>query len=142
VTLKNVEDVMMAVEKEKRQEEGAEDDGFEMSGSPPSVFDTVEAAVKYQSYVVRQHRDMESWRKSQGMRIPHDLAYEPESFPTFSKEELEKLGNVRPSTFAEASQISGITPQSLVYLYHHVTGRHRKRDGRRDSKKMAKSGAQ
>ena len=138
VTLKNVEDIMIAVDQERRQEEGPENMAdFEMTPSPPSVFDTVEAAVKYQSYVQRQHRDMESWRKAQGMRIPPDLVYEHKSFPTFSKEELEKLSSARPTTFAEASQISGVTPQSLVYLYHHVTGRNRKRDGRRDSKALA-----
>lgn len=138
VTLKNVEDIMIAVDQERRQEEGPENMAdFEMTPSPPSVFDTVEAAVKYQSYVQRQHRDMESWRKAQGMRIPPDLVYEHSSFPTFSKEELEKLSIARPTTFAEASQISGVTPQSLVYLYHHVTGRNRKRDGRRDSKALA-----
>jgi tRNA uridine 5-carboxymethylaminomethyl modification enzyme len=138
VTLKNVEDIMIAVQKEKRQEEGVDEDGeFEMTASPTSVYDTVEAAVKYQSYVKRQHRDMESWRKAQGMKIPPNLAYEHGTFPTFSREELEKLSFARPSTFAEASQISGVTPQSLVYLYHHVSGRKKKRDGRRDSKALA-----
>jgi tRNA uridine 5-carboxymethylaminomethyl modification enzyme len=71
---------------------------------------------------------MESWRKAQGMRIPPDLVYEHEKFPTFSKEEIEKLSSARPKTFAEASQISGVTPQSLVYLYHHITRRNRRRD--------------
>jgi tRNA uridine 5-carboxymethylaminomethyl modification enzyme len=139
VTLKNVEDIMLAVDKEKRQKKAAEDEeeNFELSSSPPSVFDTVEAAVKYKSYVQRQHRDMESWRKAQGMKIPPDLVYEHSLFPTFSKEELEKLSIARPLTFADASQISGVTPQSLVYLYHHVTRRNRKRDGRRDSKVLA-----
>jgi tRNA uridine 5-carboxymethylaminomethyl modification enzyme len=134
VTLQNVEDIMMAVDQERRSgnkdgEQDEPEDDFAFEPSPPSVFDSVEAMVKYRSYAERQHRDMESWRKAQGMRIPPDLVYEHEKFPTFSKEEIEKLSSARPKTFAEASQISGVTPQSLVFLYHHVTRRNRKREG-------------
>ncbi|KAG7371227.1 glucose inhibited division protein A [Nitzschia inconspicua] len=129
VTLQNVEDIMITVDKERRRNSDvSESEDYEFTVSPPSVFDSVEAMVKYRSYVQRQHRDMESWRKAQGMRIPPDLVYAHEQFPTFSKEEIEKLSSARPTTFAEASQISGITPQSLVYLYHHVTRRNRKRE--------------
>jgi len=131
VTLKEVEDVMAAVFDEERAERVTEDTtdtttasedpvATEMIPTPPSVYDTVEASVKYKSYVVRQERDIESWRKAQGARIPPDMVYAHASMPTFSKEEIEKLNTFRPSTFAEASQISGLTPQSLVYLYHHV----------------------
>lgn len=142
VTLQNVEDIMIAVDREKRDKrvsDGDEeiDDSFELTGSPASVFDSVEAVVKYRSYVDRQHRDMESWRKAQGMRIPPDIVYERESFPTFKKEELEKLAEARPETFADASNISGVTPQSLVYLYHHVTRRNQKRDRVTKSKAIA-----
>jgi tRNA uridine 5-carboxymethylaminomethyl modification enzyme len=129
VTLKHVEDVMLAVEQEKQESSQEEPDLERTMASPPSVFDTVEASVKYKSYVLRQHRDMNSWRKAQGRSIPPDLDYAHEKFPTFSKEELEKLARFQPTTFAEASQISGVTPQSLVYLYHYVTGRNKKRDG-------------
>ena len=91
-----------------------------MIPTPLSVYDTVEASVKYKSYVVRQEKDIESWRKAQGVRIPPNIVYDHARMPTFSKEEIEKLDRFRPTTFAEASQISGLTPQSLVYLYHHV----------------------
>lgn len=139
VTLKDVEEIMMAVDQE-RTESG---DGGDSSGgsvttpSPASVYDTVEASVKYQSYVKRQHKDMESWRKAQGVRIPPDFVYEHSVLPTLSKEELEKLSLHRPNTFAEASQISGITPQSLIYLYHHVRRRNKDRDGRANAKVTA-----
>ena len=106
-----------------------------MTPSPPSIYDTVEASVKYKSYVQRQHKDMESWRKAQGMRIPPDLVYTLDIFPTFSSEEIEKLATVQPTTFAEASAISGVTPQSLVYLYHHVTKRNKSRDRRSSTNK-------
>ncbi|CAM9626032.1 unnamed protein product, partial [Choristocarpus tenellus] len=56
-------------------------------------------------------------------RIPPDIEYTIENLPSMSNEELEKLNAVRPETFAAAAQLQGITPHSLVYLYHHVTRR-------------------
>lgn len=146
VTLKDVEDIMVAVEEEclsnsKSDEEGesVQLDHNAMTRTPLSVYDTVEASVKYKSYVRRQYKDMESWRRAQGLRIPLDVVYDHSNLPTLSIEELEKLRTVRPNTFAEASQISGVTPQSLVYLYHHVNRRNRQRDGRSGTKQRQAS---
>ena len=132
VTLSAVENIMKDVQEERQQKRTQEVDGTEVADedetsvldpSPSSVYDTVEASVKYKSYVRRQSKDMESWRRAQGARIPPDIVYDHASLPTLSSEELEKLSLTRPATFADASNISGITPQSLVYLYHHVQGR-------------------
>ncbi|GFH45246.1 hypothetical protein CTEN210_01720 [Chaetoceros tenuissimus] len=138
VTLESVEKIVAEVQQEERERAlaaAAAGDDVEIpsviQGSPPSIYDTVEATIKYKSYVSRQHKDMESWRKAQGVRIPPELEYNHESLPTLSKEELEKLSKIRPSTFAEASQISGMTPQSLVYLYHVVTKRIKDKDSKK-----------
>jgi tRNA uridine 5-carboxymethylaminomethyl modification enzyme len=146
VTLQAVEEIMMNVNQARIKSEqlttvddGGDDIDDESAEArisptapttpcPPCVFDTVEAVVKYQNYVRRQYKDMESWRRAQGLRIPGDFVYNRLNLPTLSLEELEKLNNARPNTFAEASQISGITPQALVYLYHHVQRRNRNRD--------------
>eukprot|EP00586_Coscinodiscus_wailesii_P019056 CAMPEP_0172518118 /NCGR_PEP_ID=MMETSP1066-20121228/290624_1 /TAXON_ID=671091 /ORGANISM="Coscinodiscus wailesii, Strain CCMP2513" /LENGTH=726 /DNA_ID=CAMNT_0013300443 /DNA_START=262 /DNA_END=2442 /DNA_ORIENTATION=+ len=114
VTLSDVEDIM------------SEDS--DMQPSAPAVKDTVEASIKYHQYALRQEKDMQAWRKAQGMRIPMDVEYLADNFPTFSAEELEKLDREKPTTFAEASSISGVTPQSLVYLYHYVVKRGKRRD--------------
>jgi tRNA uridine 5-carboxymethylaminomethyl modification enzyme len=119
VSLKDVEKIMADVFEEEKEEASSEN-GNSLDPTPLSVYDTVEASVKYKSYVVRQEKDIESWRKAQGAKIPPTIIYDHAVMPTFSKEEIEKLNRFKPSTFAEASQISGLTPQSLVYLYHHV----------------------
>mmetsp|Transcript_28977 Transcript_28977/g.44554 ORF Transcript_28977/g.44554 Transcript_28977/m.44554 type:complete len:787 (+) Transcript_28977:12-2372(+) len=149
VTLKAVEDIMVAVSNEERAKAASKDGEADatkstsvelpqaITASPQSVHDTVEAVVKYKNYVVRQNRDMESWRKAQGVRIPPDLIYDQTTLPTLSSEELEKLSAARPNTFAEASQISGITPQSLIYLHHYIRMRSRKREGKSDVKKVS-----
>lgn len=141
ITLREVEDVMIQVQKEFEAAAlflPAGDDRARvevMEPSPPSIYDTVEAAVKYSSYVDRQHKDMESWRKAQGLRIPPDMTYDRATLPTLNLEELEKLNAVRPTTFAQASQISGITPQALVSLYQTVMRRTKNRETAQSEKK-------
>lgn len=87
---------------------------------PFRVADTVEAIIKYKAYEESQQRDMESWRKAQGMTLPANLVYVKDELPQLSSEELEKLELHRPRTLADAAKISGITPQTLVYLHQHV----------------------
>lgn len=123
VSLKMVEQIMADVFAEEQRVKSIDeqhDSATMLNPTPSSVYDTVEASVKYKSYVVRQEKDIESWRKAQGVRIPPYIVYDHDVMPTFSKEEIEKLDRFRPATFADASQISGLTPQCLVYLYHHV----------------------
>lgn len=60
---------------------------------------------------------------SRPFRIPADIEYTHARLPSMSSEEIERLNQVRPETFAAASQMQGITPHSLVYLYNHVTRR-------------------
>eukprot|EP00816_Leptocylindrus_hargravesii_P010099 CAMPEP_0196816558 /NCGR_PEP_ID=MMETSP1362-20130617/56036_1 /TAXON_ID=163516 /ORGANISM="Leptocylindrus danicus, Strain CCMP1856" /LENGTH=756 /DNA_ID=CAMNT_0042193949 /DNA_START=79 /DNA_END=2349 /DNA_ORIENTATION=- len=145
VTLKDVEDIMAEdgvrlLSAAEAMDEGDEkDEALNAASSltpptPGSVFDTVEATVKYSSYLDRQEKDMESWRKAQGIRIPGDLVYDHDVFPTFSSEEIEKLKRIRPATFADASNISGLTPQSLVYLYNYVSKRGQFRDRERNKR--------
>merc|ERR1712232_793444 len=121
VTLQQVEQIMSIVQTEEKQQEEV------LQPSDASVYDTIEAHVKYASYVTRQEKEMESWKKARNVRIPINIDYTHDNFPPLSKEELEKLNTHRPTTFADASQISGMTPQSLVYLYHTLQNRQKRR---------------
>ena len=89
------------------------------------VFDTVEAISKYINYLSRQEDEMARWRRSGAMLLPTDLMYTSECFPCFSAEELERLSKSRPTTLHAASQLQGMTPQSLIYLHTYISrGKH------------------
>lgn len=90
---------------------------------PKIAFDTVEAHGKYFNYISRQEDEMAKWKSSGALQFPVDLIYSPETFPAFSSEELEMLNKYRPQTLHEASQLQGLTPHSLVYLYSYITRR-------------------
>ena len=92
--------------------------GFSVS---PLVYDTVEATCKYSNYLSRQEEEMARWRKGGAVVLPVDLEYSHAVFPAFSAEEIEILRRERPVTLHAASQIQGLTPHTLVYLYNFVT---------------------
>jgi tRNA uridine 5-carboxymethylaminomethyl modification enzyme len=150
VSLAEVEEIIIAVQNETLAQKKMTAEDFEMdfedesdeppqivTPSPKSVYDTIEATIKYSSYIRRQDKEMESWRRAQGLRIPPHVVYDRINLPTLSLEELEKLNAIRPSTFAEASQISGMTPQSLVYLYHNIMRKNRRREEKKVEKKLS-----
>lgn len=94
---------------------------------PPVVYETVEATSKYAKYLDRQEDEMARWKRASMITLPTTIEYTRALFPSLSSEELEKLKSQRPLTLHAASQIPGITPNALVFLYNFVSkGKHKK----------------
>ena len=74
----------------------------------------VEVDIKYEGYVQRERDRAEALRARATFRIPQDLVYG--DLFTLSHEAREKLGRVRPSTLAQASRVSGVSPADLQNL--------------------------
>ncbi len=74
----------------------------------------VEFQVKYEGYIQRQHREIENFRKIEGIKLPVDMDFK--NISGLSSEVIEKLSIARPFTLGEASRISGITPAAISLL--------------------------
>ena len=79
---------------------------------------SVETAIKYEGYLRQQEREVEKLRKAEARRIPEDLEYT--GIPGLSREIVEKLNKIRPSSIAQASRIPGITPAAVSILLFHI----------------------
>jgi tRNA U34 5-carboxymethylaminomethyl modifying enzyme MnmG/GidA len=86
---------------------------------------TVETEIKYAGYLEQQKRSMEKLKRDEGRVIPAWFDYAGCS--GLSKEMVEKLGRVRPSTLGQASRIAGVTPAAvaLVNCYIEIQGKRR-----------------
>ena len=79
---------------------------------------SIETAIKYEGYLKQQEREVEKLRKAEAKRIPNDLDYA--QMPGLSREIIEKLSRVRPTSIAQASRIPGVTPASISILLFHI----------------------
>ncbi len=77
--------------------------------------------VKYEGYLARQEIDIERQRRLAEKRIPDGFNYD--RIGQLRTEAREKLSRVRPSSLAQASRISGITPADLALVMVHLDGR-------------------
>jgi tRNA uridine 5-carboxymethylaminomethyl modification enzyme len=75
---------------------------------------TVETTIKFAGYLAQQQRSMASLRRDEARAIPTWFDYRACS--GLSREMVEKLDRVRPSTLGHASRISGVTPAAVTLI--------------------------
>jgi len=83
--------------------------------------DTVEYLTidaTYAGYLERQARDIEAFRRDEGLRIPDELDYA--KIGGLSNEVRQKLTDARPATLGQAARIEGTTPGALMAVLAHI----------------------
>jgi len=79
----------------------------------PAVLEQVEFIIKYEGYIKKTYRDVEKLLKLEEKQIPEDIDY---SKINLANEAKQKLTQIRPSTIAQASRISGVNPVDISIL--------------------------
>jgi len=77
-----------------------------------------EIEIKYEGYIQRELSRIGKFKKLEKLPIPKDFDYN--SMTGIKKESKEKLKNVQPVSFGQASRISGISQNDLSLLLIHL----------------------
>jgi tRNA uridine 5-carboxymethylaminomethyl modification enzyme len=79
---------------------------------------SVETELKYEGYLKRQRSDIERSRKYERRAIPDMFCYA--GLPGLSRETIQRLEEIRPSTLGQAQRIPGITAAAVAILSRHI----------------------
>ena len=78
------------------------------------IIDSVEIGVKYKGYIEREKSIAEKIARLEDLKIPHDFDFDKVSCLTI--ECRQKLLRYKPTTIAQASRISGVSPADISVL--------------------------
>ncbi len=90
----------------------------ELAGISEQIGQQLEIDALYKGYLVRQQRDIDSFKKDEALIIPDDLDFS--LIASLSNELVEKFHVARPATLGAAARIAGVTPSALTTLLHHI----------------------
>lgn len=79
---------------------------------------TIEIDLKYEGYLKRQQSEIERARKYDRRGIPADFRYD--GLPGLSREMVQRLAEIRPSTLGQAQRIPGVTAAAVAILARHL----------------------
>lgn len=85
---------------------------------PTEVSEQIEIQNKYSGYIERQQQDIEKMRKHENTLLPVGMNYH--EVTGLSKEVMQKLSKIQPTSLAQAGRISGVTPAALSLLLVHL----------------------
>ena len=68
----------------------------------------------YAGYIMRNNREIESYRRDKEIKIPADFDYN--NMPGLTRELCEKLKKARPQTIADLQRIPGMTPAGIMVV--------------------------
>ncbi len=77
--------------------------------------------LKYEGYIRRQSAVVEKLSRAEHVRIPPTFEYG--KLGALSKEAIEKLSDMRPSTIGQAGRIPGVTPADVAILAVYLDAR-------------------
>lgn len=72
----------------------------------------------YAGYIMRNEREMESYRRDLEIKIPRDFEYK--NLPGLTNELCEKLSRTRPENIAALSRIPGMTPAGVMVILRKI----------------------
>ena len=75
---------------------------------------SVETEFKYEGYIRRELASVERQRRQEGRRIPQHFQFA--GIPGLSREIVDRLSEVRPSTLGQAGRVPGVTPAALAVI--------------------------
>ena len=70
-----------------------------------------EIQIKYSGYIDKELKNVEKINRLENLKIPKDFDFA--SMKSLSNEAKEKLMKISPSTLAQASRISGVSPSDI-----------------------------
>ena len=80
----------------------------------PDVIESVEIAIKYDGYILREKQQAEKNNRLEYIRIPSDFDFD--RVQSLSIECRQKLKRYKPETIEQASRISGVSPADISVL--------------------------
>jgi len=90
----------------------------ELSDFTPDMREYIETEATYANYLERQSRDIEAFKRDEGLRIPDGFDYE--AIGGLSNEVKSKLNAARPATLGQASRIEGVTSGALMAVLAYL----------------------
>lgn len=90
---------------------------------PPDVLEAAVIEARYEGYLKRQVRQIESFRKLENIKLPENIDYN--AIKHLSNEAKAKLSEFRPATLAQAVRIGGITPADINVIQVELQKTHK-----------------
>lgn len=81
---------------------------------PAEVAEQVNISIKYDGYIKRQMKQVESFKKLEKKKIPENFNYN--DVPSLRIEARQKLKTYSPTSIGQASRISGVSPADVSVL--------------------------
>ena len=80
--------------------------------------DYLQTEATYAGYLERQARDIEAFKRDEGLRIPDSLDYD--AIGGLSNEVRSKLKAAKPMTLGQAARLEGVTPGALMAVLAYI----------------------
>lgn len=90
---------------------------------PYDVIEQVNILIKYDGYISRQVKQVESFKKLEKKKIPEGFDYD--EVPSLRLEARQKLKTYNPTSIGQASRISGVSPADVSVLLVYMEQMHR-----------------